>query len=506
MVLAILSQYWMQYGGNPHKTGVQVLAGGMTSIYVKWKAYIGTRTFLNIHGSPVICNITNSYPGGEVIVKTVGQLNNRIYAFAGTNGGVIWSKWIGSGTEYATPACGDLNLDGLDDIVVRTSSQIVALRGYDGGTLWSVSAANLNSSPVVEDIVPSSSGPEVIYIDLNSFNRPVLYVRSRTGSVIWSVTLPNSETPTGYDGQNAYSSPAVGDIDGDGYKDIVIKTKNNGLRAYDGRNGSLKWSRTLISTSNIQTPTLIDLNRDRRLDVVFSEVLHPSTSYHDRYLKAVNHLGNLLWSVDLGGYSAGIGFEYFGGVDADRNGYNEIFLGWYQNTSRVNQNGSSASLSWTFGPEGNSCWDAGVVIMDVNNDGNIEIIKPCDGDLNPPGILRIFRATNGTVIWSTTHGCYTDPSLAAGDVDGDGCSEIAFFKCTSTLDSIYVLDGPLSSCGILSGDDELGYSETGKDIQNYRIFSVDGKYIGYGDKNTLKTLPRGVYFLIEGQRVKKVIK
>lgn len=398
-----------------------------------------------------------------------------------------------------------MNLDGLDDIVVRTSNSIVALRGYDGSTLWSVSAANMNSSPVVQDVIPSSPGPEVIYLDLDAFNRPVLYVRSRTGSVIWSITLSNSETLIGYDGQPVYSTPAVGDLDGDGNLEIVIKTRSNGLRAYDGRTGSLKWVYSLSSTSNAQTPTLIDLNRDGKKDVIFSEGLY--ATYHDRYLKAVNHNGSLMWQLDLGGYMAGMGFQYFASTDIDGNMYPEIFLGRDQYILRVNQNGSSAFVQWAFGPEGNSCWDASVVIIDINNDRSWEIVKTCDGDLAPPGKIRIFRASDGNIIWSGVHGCYTDPSVAAGDVDGDGCSEIVYIKCTSTLDSVYVLDGPVSSCGILSEDRELNIVEAQRvlEYKDALLYSVDGRYIGRYDEKTSESLKPGVYFITDGKRYNTLI-
>jgi len=435
----------------------------------------------------------------------------QVFAFSGTNGLLLWNRSYGSGSEYSTPACGDLNGDGLDDVVIRTSSQIVALRGWDGSRLWDRNVSNLNSSPVVADVVPTFSGPEVIYVEHNAYNVPVLYVlRGSNGQVIWSRTMSNSETPTGYDGQPTYATPAVWDIDGDGTQEIVIKTLRNGLRAYNGRTGALEWTYPISTTTNVQTPSLKDLNGDGRYDVIFTDATYGF--YHDRTLKAVNHSGSLLWSLDLGGDIGAVGFQYFATLDVDASGRPEIFLGWDQRVLRINQNGAFASVSWSFGPEGNSCWDASVAAVDYDHDGTWEIIKTCDGDLNPPSYLRIFNARTGTIEYSRIHGCYTDPGVAVGDVDGDGCSEIVMYRCVSYADSLIVLDGPMSNCGILSETDELSVAEQPDEevvpweikgrsllMRGYvEVRGVDGRLIGRYNGGSV-TLKPGTYFLIYGR-------
>jgi hypothetical protein len=186
-----------------------------------------------------------------------------------------------------------------------------------------------------------------------------------------------------------YSTPAIGDLDGDGLQEIVFGSDDGYLYALTPRprwdpvrrdtlaepyRGFPKWVGDFVESS----PLLVDLNRDGRLDIVFGS--------HDRKVHA-------WWSPTVGdtfqempGFPVDIGIEVF----------------------------SSPAAADLFG-------DGQKEIVFLSGDGRLFVLG-ADGKVKPGWPQILARLGYG----------YTSPVI--GDIDRDGQQEILVASAVNTLE------------------------------------------------------------------------
>jgi VCBS repeat protein len=187
---------------------------------------------------------------------------------------------------WSTPAIGDINGDGHNDVVFGSwDFYVYALDGRTGQPLsgWPVFVRDsVWSSPALADLDGNGTLEIVIGADCHAEGSPIdtpnggaLFVFRADGTNFPG--FPRFATdplfaPVGID-----SSPAVGDIDGDGCPEIIVGTGNStssgGKKLYAWHNdGSLVsgWPLTLAGHP-VSSPALADLNGDGILDVVISD-------------------------------------------------------------------------------------------------------------------------------------------------------------------------------------------------------------------------------------------
>jgi len=195
---------WQMHGGSQKHTGIQRMKANMSSSrFVKW-----SHTTAGSLSSPAIGDINND--GIPDVV--VGSNDGKIYALRGNNGSLLWSYTTGNRVE-SSPAIGDINNDGIPEVVVGDLNfKIYALRGNNGSLLWSIILSSRQYWPdgiKLADIDPSP-GLEVI---ASTYHGRV-YVISSNGNILWS------EAPVG----NMRNS-SVGDVDNDNCVEIVVVGK-----------------------------------------------------------------------------------------------------------------------------------------------------------------------------------------------------------------------------------------------------------------------------------------
>jgi hypothetical protein len=187
----------------------------------------------------------------------------RVYVFQG-DGSVRagWPRAIVSTTHsiWATPALGDLDLDGeLEIVVLGLDGRLYAWHA-DGSEVWDGdadpatqgvffvipgSATWSRGAPAIADVLPSDSTPEIVFGTENS----QVYVLRASGSVApgWPRAV----------GGRVNAAPSIGDIDGDGGLDIAVSVRDGFLYVLRNDGTNLPgWPRALLNTWNALTPSV----------------------------------------------------------------------------------------------------------------------------------------------------------------------------------------------------------------------------------------------------------
>jgi hypothetical protein len=248
------------------------------------------------------------------------------------------------------------------------------------------------------------------------------------------------------------ATPALADVDTDGFTDIVFSSPSGQAVAYTG-DGTLMWMSTVSSSNYAAGIAVADLEGDGQVEVVFDHfVLDGAT-------------GALLQTL-ANPVSSGINYHTPAIGDIDLDGYQEVIVG-------ANVYGPGGALEWsspglgTYGhwvalinadkdPEGEVAVVTsnryllhehnGAVTVDMNP-GSGNPGPPCAGDFDGDGEAEIawamsgqlsMRELDGTPVWTATVQDLSGLAACSGyDLDGDGALEVLF----ADEASLHVFDG-----------------------------------------------------------------
>lgn len=184
-----------------------------------------------------------------------------------------------------------------------TLADDLSLAGFAGGIEISGSSTN----PLIAEIDgDSSNGKEIAVASRNG----TVTVLKRDGTTLWSAYTPNYGCARTSDSDKVYSSPAAGDLNQDGANDLVLgyggyasgredtAACHGGVVAFDGRSGQILWNLDLGKFAKKQhffsffpsvysTPAIADVNGDGKLEIAFGSL--------DRNVYLLNYLGKVLF-------------------------------------------------------------------------------------------------------------------------------------------------------------------------------------------------------------------
>jgi hypothetical protein len=322
-------------------------------------------------------------------------------AGAGVSANPTWQIKTSGWDRSSSPTIGDVNGDGVPDVVIGHQDGLLrVVSGATGAELpgWpqkaivsGTSGTAIDSSPSVADL--NRDGKSEIVVGVGS-----TWVQNQPGGVI--VFNPNGTrhcvfhtmdhgniwhnngTPDGYSDE-VFSSPAIGDINGDGYPDIAFGAFDLNIYAID-RNCNLlmKFNQ---EDSTWSSPVLYDINGDGRDEILIGA---------DQTAGGIRD-----WT---GGEFRALQWQP-GGTD----GYNTRNI-W---TRRVNEVFTSSPA-----------------LGDIDNDGRLEVVVGTGfaTGLSDSHKVFAFHADDGSTVpgWPVTTGGNTLPSPALGDLNGDGVPEV----------------------------------------------------------------------------------
>ena len=307
-----------------------------------------------------------------------------------------WTDMIGNWDRSSSPTIADVNGDGVSDIVVgNQDGYLRVLSGKTGGNLpgWPQpvivagrAVTAVDSTPAVGDLF--KNGKKEIVVGAGS----TFYRQQQGGVVVFNANGSvscrfrtrddanlgaNTSTPDGYS-EGVFSSPAIGDIDGDGYPDIVFGALDRHIYAIN------RFCHPILDLNVEDTvwssPALYDINGDGRLDIL------------------------------IGGDQTAGGFDNWSG-------------------------GEFRAIEWT--PSGplvawekrinDTVWSSPAV-GDIDGDGRVEVVVGAGHFYNRSDTNKLFawHADDGSTVrgWPVTTGGATSPSPALGDLNGDGRPEV----------------------------------------------------------------------------------
>ncbi len=323
------------------------------------------------HSSPAIGDINMD----GVVDATIGALGLRMYSVGQSGAANPGWPYYTDDTVFSSPALADVNGDGSTDVVIGGDSS-------PGGTL-----------PFPGGLVRAISG---------------------NGKTLWEYRL----------NEIVRSSPAIGDIDGDGRPEIVVGTGDYWVRRAGGASdatkvlalnfdGTLKWVRD-VGGYAMGGPALADIDGDGTLDVAIGTFEGPSPG------RVFALRGN---GSDLPGYPVNAsGGVVLGGIttaDLDGDGGQDLLVPTGAGVTVYSGKTAAPFLSLATG----IATQNSPLVTDVDGNGLLDIIVAGSSGSAGGRVLRYEmgagdNARLGDKAWPTFHrdarrtGSWTGPALA----------------------------------------------------------------------------------------------
>ena len=347
----------------------------------------------------------------------------------------------------AHPVAGDINGDGLKEVVVASRNGNLYVFKSTGELFFEKFLdGNIFTSPVLADI-NADGNPEIIVATDSEFSPPPskVYVFDNQGNALggW---------PKEIDAGNCLAI-SVGDIDGDGNSEIVASTlRNYGAQKSivyvwnaDGSSyGDGGWPKEieLNFPPNVGTaqdysnqPVLADLDADGKLEIIVSIPVYEKGTVYVWKHDGSNFHG---WPLDSGdGYTVHISV---GDIDAD--GDLEL-VGVKKNGRLLIWNSDGSSYMTPEWPKDLPGALSDPVLADLDRNGDLEIVVQSNS-----GHVYVYNhdgsfLSGWPIAVDTPIGSREWAPMSVGDVDGDGIPEIIAAGGTNNAIYIFRANGSL---------------------------------------------------------------
>lgn len=315
---------------------------------------------------------------GEVVVTIGNASNGFIYAYK-QNGSLASGFPITLGKFPLIPVLADLDSNGTMEIIAGKFISSVAGEMH----VYSGNGATYNGWPVQMGSYPGSS---VAVGDINGDGSKEIVAESRNSIWVWDKNgnvLPGF--PFDIDTNNviitSYSAPILVDIDNNGSKEIVFGAHNPGGVVYVIKNDGTLYPGWPQTTPNwiYGAPIAADIDSDGFMEIIVGDQIASTTP--SSYLTFFEHDGTVKHTI---GPINAINNQVTV-ADIDNDGKYEFMVDVNTQKSATGQYNAydddfSQMAGWPLSTNGNTYFSQ-LIIGDLNNDGNFDLVG-AGGELN----------------------------------------------------------------------------------------------------------------------------
>ena len=343
-----------------------------------WNSTAVEPDYVQVMMAPVVADLNNDRIP-DIIFSTFKGSNyvsdGILRAISGDGSGELFSV---TNPAYrvlpgAEPAVADIDNDGKPEIVVSKDSNELICFENDGSYKWTSSAKVGRIGVAVADLDQDGT-PEIIAGSTVFYNNGTVRWTGVAGSSYVSVVADidldkHPEVVTGsaayrYDGSVYWTtapsgSPAIGNFDDDPYAEIVVcGGAQVSLKEHDG---TLKWGPVALPPNEGNGPPVVaDIDGDGKPEI--------GVGGYDYYI-AIETDGSIKWMVEIQDHSSYAASSSAFDFDGDKS-YEIVYSDELYH--RIFRGTDGAVLFETPGPSGTLCEHP--VIVDVENDGHVEIV------------------------------------------------------------------------------------------------------------------------------------
>lgn len=384
---------------------------------LKWEKGTGSGF---VESSPLVTNLN----GQNNIV--VGDIGGNMHAVNGSDGANVggWPRNLGNGID-SSPSSADIEGNGQQTVFVGTGTpaqragDLFALRA-DASTRWSFKPSD-NDFPNLSMFSSPALG------DVNGDGRADVSAFS-LGLLGWSFSVDGAKNKGWpfYQDDTVFSSPALFDVNGDGVSEYIVGGDSTSggpvdhhggfVRAISG-NGTVLWAYP-VNEMVRSSPAVGDIDGDGQAEIAVGTgdywVRNGGASDSTKLI-VLNKNGTLKWQKDLGAYTPASPAL----ADLNGDGKRDVIIGTWE--------GGNPGKVWAFDGNGNTLpgWagrdsGGGVVIgqvstADANADGKQDVFVPTGA-----GIF-VYDGGNGEKLFSLNEGKVSyQNSPHISDIDGNG--------------------------------------------------------------------------------------